>query len=130
MTSGWIPRLRSSVTECCVGLVFCSPDGPMNGHQRDVHVADVVPPGLLAVLPDGLEEGQDLDVADGAAHLGDHDVDLVGGQAPDATLDLVGDVGDDLDGAAEVVAATLGGQDGLVDRPGGGVRAAARGSRR
>ena len=26
MTSGWIPRLRSSVTECCVGFVFCSPD--------------------------------------------------------------------------------------------------------
>ena len=26
ITSGWIPRLRSSVTECCVGLVFCSPD--------------------------------------------------------------------------------------------------------
>ena len=25
MTSGWMPRLRSSVTECCVGLVFCSP---------------------------------------------------------------------------------------------------------
>ena len=31
MASGWMPRLRSSVTECCVGLVFCSPDGPMNG---------------------------------------------------------------------------------------------------
>ena len=31
MTSGWMPRLRSSVTECWVGLVFCSPDGPMNG---------------------------------------------------------------------------------------------------
>ena len=29
MTSGWIPRLRSSVTECCVGFVFCSPDGAM-----------------------------------------------------------------------------------------------------
>ena len=29
--SGWMPRLRSSVTECCVGFVFCSPDGPMNG---------------------------------------------------------------------------------------------------
>ncbi len=28
MTSGVMPRLRSSVTECCVGLVFCSPDGP------------------------------------------------------------------------------------------------------
>ena len=25
ITSGWIPRLRSSVTECWVGLVFCSP---------------------------------------------------------------------------------------------------------
>ena len=25
MTSGWMPRLRSSVTECWVGLVFCSP---------------------------------------------------------------------------------------------------------
>ena len=31
MTSGWMPRLRSSVTECWVGLVFCSPDGPMKG---------------------------------------------------------------------------------------------------
>ena len=28
MTSGWIPRLRSSVTECWVGLVFCSPESP------------------------------------------------------------------------------------------------------
>ena len=31
ITSGWMPRLRSSVTECCVGFVFCSPDGPMKG---------------------------------------------------------------------------------------------------
>ena len=31
MRSGWMPRLRSSVTECWVGFVFCSPDGPMNG---------------------------------------------------------------------------------------------------
>ena len=31
MASGWMPRLRSSVTECWVGLVFCSPDGPMKG---------------------------------------------------------------------------------------------------
>ncbi len=31
ITSGWMPRERSSVTECWVGLVFCSPDGPMNG---------------------------------------------------------------------------------------------------
>ena len=31
ITSGWMPRLRNSVTECWVGLVFCSPDGPMKG---------------------------------------------------------------------------------------------------
>ena len=31
MTSGWMPRLRSSVTECCVGFVFCSPDGARYG---------------------------------------------------------------------------------------------------
>ncbi len=29
--SGWMPMLRSAATECCVGLVFCSPDAPMNG---------------------------------------------------------------------------------------------------
>jgi len=28
-TSGWIPIARRSRTECCVGLVFSSPDGPM-----------------------------------------------------------------------------------------------------
>ena len=31
MASGCTPRERSSVTECWVGLVFCSPEGPMNG---------------------------------------------------------------------------------------------------
>ena len=31
MASGWMPRDRNSVTECWVGFVFCSPDGPMNG---------------------------------------------------------------------------------------------------
>ena len=75
-------------------------------------VAHVVAPGLLAELADRLEEGQDLDVADGAADLGDHDVDLVGGETGDAPLDLVGDVGDDLHGLAEVVAAALGGEHG------------------
>ena len=121
MASGWMPRLRSSVTECWVGLVFCSPDGPMNGHQRDVDVADVVAAHVEAELPDGLEERQDLDVADRAADLGDDDVDVVAGQAGDAALDLVGDVGDDLHGLAQVVAPPLGGDHGRVDRAGRGV---------
>ena len=90
-------------------------------HEGDVDVADVVPAGLLAELADRLEERQDLDVADRAADLGDHDVDVVGGHAADAPLDLVGDVGDDLHRLAEVVAAPLGGEHGLVDRAGRGV---------
>ena len=31
IASGWMPMLRSAATECCVGLVFSSPDGPMYG---------------------------------------------------------------------------------------------------
>ena len=77
-------------------------------HQRDVHVEDVVAADVLAELPDRLEEREDLDVADGAADLGDHDVDvLVGGEGEDAVLDLVGDVRDHLHGLAEVRAAPL-----------------------
>ena len=29
--SGWMPMERSVATECWVGLVFCSPEAPMNG---------------------------------------------------------------------------------------------------
>ncbi len=29
IASGWIPILRSAATECWVGLVLSSPDGPM-----------------------------------------------------------------------------------------------------
>ncbi|MEY3475999.1 MAG: hypothetical protein RLY65_399, partial [Pseudomonadota bacterium] len=65
--------------------------------------------------------GGSLDVAHRAAHLGDDDVHVVGGEAADAALDLVGDVRDHLDGAPEVVAAALGGEDRLVDRARRGV---------
>ena len=119
MTSGWMPRPRSSVTECCVGLVFCSADDQRR--ERDVDVADLVAADVEAELPDRLEEREDLDVAHRAADLGDDDVDLVGGEPVDAALDLVGDVRDHLHGLAEVVAAALGGEHGRVDRAGGGV---------
>ena len=122
MASGWMPRARSSVTECCVGFVFCSPDGTDERHERDVDVADVVAADVEPELPDRLEEREDLDVADRAADLGDDDIDLVGDETVDAPLDLVGDVGDDLHGLAEVVAAPLGRQHGGVDRTGRRVR--------
>ncbi len=88
-----------------------------------MHVEHVVAADVLAELPDRLEEREDLDVADGATDLGDHDVDVfVGGERQDAVLDLVGDVRDHLHGLAEVRAAPLLGEHVLVDRAGGGVR--------
>jgi hypothetical protein len=89
-----------------------------------VHDEDVVAADLVADLAYGFEEGKRLDVAHGAADLGDDDVHVVGRHAPDAVLDLVGDVRDDLHGVAEVVAAPLLGDDGRVDLAGGDVRRA------
>ena len=82
--------------------------------------AGVLAAELLAHLADGFEEGERLDVADGAADLDDGDL-AVGGDLAHGVLDLVGDVGDDLDGFAEVVAAALLGDDLLVDAAGGEV---------
>ena len=99
--------------------------------QRDVDVQDVGPADVLAHLADRLEERQALDVADGPADLDDHDVRVaVAGDARDPLLDLVRDVGDDLDRAAEVVAAALLGDDRLVDPAGRDVARAGSGSRR
>ena len=90
-------------------------------HEGDVDVADVVAPDHVAELTDRFEERQDLDVADGAAHFGDHHVDVVVSHPLDAALDLVGDVRDHLNGLAEVVATTLRREHRLIDRAGRGV---------
>ena len=81
---------------------------------------------VLADLAGGLEERLRLDVANGAADLGDDDVRrvLALGRKPHAALDLIGDVRDDLDGVAEVLAAALLGDHGGVDLAGGHVRGA------
>ena len=97
------------------------------GHEREVDEHAVAPAGVDRELADGLEERQRLDVAHGAADLGDDHVDVgrLGKQA-DAVLDLVGDVGHDLDGAAQVVAAALAPDHRVVDRAGGDVGRARR----
>ena len=77
------------------------------GHEGEVDVHAVVLADVEGELADRLEERQALDVADRAADLGDDDVDVVGRELADGGLDLVGDVRDDLHGAAEVVAAAL-----------------------
>ena len=71
-------------------------------------------------LADGLEEGLRLDVAHGTADLNQGHVG-VAGTLDDATLDLVGDVRDDLDGCAQVVAPALSAQHVFVDATSGEV---------
>ena len=93
--------------------------------QRQVDVDRVVARQVVAELPDRLEERQALDVADRAADLAQHEVVALVAVA-DELLDGVGDVRDDLDGGAEIVAAPLLGEDVLVDAAGGDVVLAGR----
>jgi len=90
--------------------------GPNSGDQGDVDVERVAGSQVVLHLADGLEERLPLDVTDGAADLDDGHVSPLGrGGDQDALLDLVGDVRDDLDGAAQVVAPALLPDDRTVD---------------
>ena len=101
-----------------LGLQLLRGGDPRN--QGDVDEDGVVASQVLAHLADGFEEGQRLDVADGAADLDDGDI-AVGSDLAHGVLDLVGDVGNHLDGLAQVVAAALLGDDLLINPPGGEV---------
>ena len=92
------------------------------GHQHHMDEAAVVAALLQAHLPDGLQEGLALDVAGGAADLGNDHIGPGGGShVVDVALDLVGDVGDDLDGLAQIGTLTLLVQDVPVHLAGGQV---------
>jgi hypothetical protein len=67
-------------------------------HRRQVDVEAVLAAHVEGKLADCLKEGQPLDVADGPADLGDHDVDVIADQLHHRRLDLVGHVRDHLDG--------------------------------
>ena len=76
------------------------------GHQRDVDRTRVAAAEIVPQLADRLDERQRFDVADGAADLAQHEIEIVGlGQRE--RLDRVGDVRDHLHGRAEIVAAPL-----------------------
>ncbi len=91
------------------------------GDVGEVH-AEAVLAQLPLELADALDEGERLDVAHRAADLGDHEVEFIFvAQQLDVALDLVGDVGDDLHGAPQVVAPAFLVDDALVDAPGGDV---------
>ena len=82
--SGWMPIERRAATECCVGLVFCSPEAFMYGTSETCTKKHVLAAELVAHLAGRLDERLRLDVADGAADLGDDHVGrrAVGPAAP------------------------------------------------
>ena len=80
---------------------------------------------IVAELADRFEERQTFDVADRAADLAQHEVDVIAAGEHEI-LDGVGDVRDDLHRAAEIVAAALLGENVLIDAAGGDVVALGR----
>ena len=86
----------------------------------NMHVAVARPPERE--LADGLEERQPLDVAGGAADLGDEHVAFVcSAMQVDAVLDFVGDVRNHLHGLAEILSLALVVQHRLVNLAAGQV---------
>src|SRR5260370_13691752 len=85
-----------------------------------MQVKHVVASAVPAELANRFQEGEAFDVADGAADLHDDDVGVDRGFV-DAPLDLVGDVRNDLHGAAQVVAVALFLYDDVVNLAGGAV---------
>ena len=81
----------------------------------------VVAADVVAHLAGGLEERKRLDVADGAADLGDDDVHVWACHRPHALLDLIGDMRDHLHGVSEIVPAPLLGDHRRVHLAGGHV---------
>ncbi len=76
------------------------------GHERQVNVERVVASHFLPELADGFEKRLALDVADRAANFDEQHVDVLGGGF-DAVLDFVRNMGNDLNRAAQVFAATF-----------------------
>src|SRR5439155_20945513 len=101
--------------------------GSDDRHQGNVDEGTMLAPHLVPELPDGLEEGERLDVPYGAADLDDLEVGLFRlGEGPNPRLDLVGDMRDHLDGLAEVIATALLREHRRVDRAGREVRASVK----
>ena len=84
-----------------------------------MNIKDVLPTEVILELADRFEEGQRLDVAHRAAHLDNDDIGVVfPGDPCDPLLDLVGDMRNDLHGAAQIIATPLLGDDFGIDLAG------------
>ena len=118
--SGWIPMARSSFTECCVGLVFSSCAAAIHGTSVTWTNRQFSRPSSWRIWRMASRNGQRLDIADGAADLGNHDIH-VARHLLHRGLDFVGDVRNHLHGLAEIIAAAFARDDLLIDAAAGQV---------
>src|SRR5918992_2656703 len=86
-------------------------------YERQVDEDRVLAADVVAELANGLEKRLRLDVADGSADFDDDDV-VLGSDAADRGLDLIGDVRDDLHRGTEELATSLLGDHVQVDAAG------------
>ena len=97
---------------CRLGLELARSRNPR--HQREVNINGIAARQIVAELADCLDERHRLDVADGAADLAQHKI-IVLVALEDEILDFIGNVRNDLNGGAEIIAASLLVDDVLVD---------------
>ena len=101
------------------GLALQLPGAGDGYDEGDMEKHDVVASPLGGYLADGLQEGLGLDIAHGAADLHDGHVSVRGVQRVNVPLDLIGDVGDDLDRGSQIVPGPLPVEHVPVDLPRG-----------
>ncbi len=109
---------RSSLTLCCVGLVFSSCAAAIHGTSVTCTKSEFSRPCFVAHLADGFEKRQRFDIAHGAADFGDHHVHIAR-HALHGGFDFVGDVRNHLHGLAQIIAAALARDDLFVDAAAG-----------
>ena len=73
------------------------------GQQRQVHVDTLAARLVLAILADRFKERQPFDVANRAADFAEHEIDLISANVEEF-FDLIGDMGDHLNGLAQIIA--------------------------
>ena len=88
--------------------------GGQIGQQCEVHENTLAAGLIMGKLSDGFEKGQAFDVADCASNLAEHEINLIVTDFK-KFFNFIRDMGDNLDGFAEIIAATLFFQHGGID---------------
>ena len=118
--SGVMPMLRSAATECWVGLVLSSPEGPMKGTSEQCRKKQFSRPTSWRTCRAASRKGSDSM----SPTVPPISVITTSGRCPSGSgvaiarmraLDLVGDMWNDLDGVTEILAAALFGDHRRID---------------